>query len=453
LLTDRLQQALLHAQRSGKLCAVCLLDLDGFKAINDSHGHAVGDQVLVGITAHLKSVLRAEDTLARLGGDEFVLLLCELGSAEDCPQILDRVLQALATPVQADGLLLHTSASIGVSLYPADNADPDTLLRHADQAMYLAKQAGKNRYQLFDLAIDRRTQTRRDQLDLLRLALQRDEFVLHYQPKVDLVSGALIGVEALIRWQHPQRGLLLPGDFLPDVNGSELEKPLGEWVLENALQQIEAWAAEGLAIRVSVNVSANHLLKPDFSERLGQALARHPAVRPAWLELEVLESAAIDDIQQAVGILQRCMDLGVVFALDDFGTGYSSLTYLRKLPIHTLKIDQSFVRAMLSDAEDLAIVRSVIELASVFHRQVIAEGVETLAHGAMLRDMGCRCVQGFGIAGPMPAHQLPLWWLQWQRAQTWRTLGRGAAPPRLAPASASPDSSPDSSPEAPHQTP
>jgi diguanylate cyclase (GGDEF)-like protein/PAS domain S-box-containing protein len=423
LLTDRLQQALLRSRRSGRMCAVCLLDLDGFKAINDSHGHAIGDQVLIGIAEHLKTALRAPDTLARLGGDEFVLLLSDIGSAADCPLILDRVLQALNEPVNVDGLLLRTSASIGVSLYPADDADPDTLLRHADQAMYLAKQAGKNRYQLFDLDIDRRAQLSRDQLVRLRLALQQGEFVLHFQPKVDLVNGDVIGAEALIRWQHPERGLLLPGEFLPQLSGSDLERPLGEWVIDTALQQIETWAAAGLALKVSINVSAAHLLKTDFCDRLALALARHPGVQPADFELEVLETAAIEDMQQAVDILLRCMALGVVFSLDDFGTGYSSLSYLRKLPVHTLKIDQSFVRNMLTDPEDLGIVRSVIELASVFHRLVIAEGVETLQHGEMLRDLGCRYAQGYGIARPMPAADLPAWRTHWLLARTWRRMG------------------------------
>ncbi len=422
LLTDRLQQSLLRARRSGKLSAVCLLDLDAFKSINDTYGHAVGDQVLIGIADHLKSTLRAQDTLARMGGDEFVLLLNDLGTVDDCTHILDRVLQALRQPVQVDGHLLRSTASIGVSLYPADDADPDTLLRHADQAMYLAKQVGKNRYQLFDLDIDRRTQLRRDQLTELRLAMDRSEFVLHYQPKVDLVSGEVTGAEALIRWQHPERGLLAPGAFLHHVSGSELEKPLGEWVLDTALNQIAAWARQGLTIKVSVNISANHLLKPDFCERLALALSLHSAVDPAHLELEMLETAAIEDMEQAVDILHRCTALGVAFSLDDFGTGYSSLTYLRKLPVHTLKIDQSFVRNMLGNAEDLGIVKGVIELANVFHRQVIAEGVETLEHGAVLRRMGCRQVQGYGIARPMPADQLPAWRQAWQQQRIWLEL-------------------------------
>ncbi len=418
LLSDRLQQALIRAERSGKLCAVCFLDLDGFKAINDLHGHAAGDEVLVGVAEHLKSVLRADDTLARLGGDEFVLVAA-VASPDECTLILDRVLNVARQPVSVGGQLLSLTASIGVSLYPADNADPDTLMRHADQAMYQAKQAGKNRYQLFDPEIDRQSQAHRTQLAQLHVALETDQLVLFYQPKVDLVTGEVIGVEALIRWQHPQHGLLQPGEFLPSVYGSDLEHLLGEWVIEAALRQMEAWLNDGTAIKVSVNVSANHLLQPDFSYRLAEALARHPRIPPSDLELEVLETAAIADMEQAVDILQRCNGLGVRFSLDDFGTGYSSLTYLRKLPVHTLKIDQSFVRNMLTDPEDLGIVHGVIELAAAFHRQVIAEGVETLAHGARLRELGCRYGQGYGIARPMPAHQVTQWCSQWLAAQRW----------------------------------
>jgi len=423
LLSDRMSQSIRRSQRSGHPSAVCVLDLDGFKGINDRHGHSVGDQLLVALSGRLQQVLRAEDTLARTGGDEFVLVLSEVGSTEECTLILDRLLQAVRLPcVLTPDLSLGVSASIGVSLYPADNADPDTLLRHADQAMYLAKQAGKNRYQLFDPESDRLAQAHRQGLEALEQALAQGEFVLYYQPKVDLDSGEVIGAEALIRWQHPERGLLPPADFLPQLHGSALEPSLGEWVIASALDQLSRWIAQGLPMKVSVNISANHLLQPEFCARLAQALARHPEVPPAHLELEVLESAAIADMGQAVDILRNCRALGVRFSLDDFGTGYSSLTYLRQLPVDTLKIDQSFVRDMLTDADDLRIVQSVIQLAGVFHRQVIAEGVETLEHGARLRQMGCHCAQGYGIARPMPAQDLPGWCAGWLQAQAWQHL-------------------------------
>ena len=421
LLSDRLGQSISRSLRSGKLSAVCFLDIDEFKAINDRHGHAAGDQLLVGVSEHLKSVLRAEDTLARLGGDEFVVLFTDISSPEECTQVLDRLLQAVRRPVRVEAGELTVSASIGVSLFPADNVDPDTLLRHADQAMYLAKQAGKNRYQLFDPESDRIAQDHRAYLNKLQQALQRDEFVLFYQPKVNLVTGEVIGAEALVRWQHPERGLLPPGEFLPFLHGNDLECALGEWVIAAALRQMAAWQALGLAFRISVNISATHLLKPDFVERLALALTAYPTVAAERLELEILETAALGDMHKAVEVLQRCMALGIRFSLDDFGTGYSSLTYLRKLPVATLKIDQSFVRDMLVDPDDLGIVHGVIQLAGAFHREVIAEGVETMEHGVALRAMGCHLTQGYGIAKPMPADRLPQWCVNWRVAGSWQT--------------------------------
>ncbi|MDD2881109.1 MAG: EAL domain-containing protein [Rhodoferax sp.] len=420
LLSDRLTQTILRSERSGKLCVVCFLDLDGFKHINDQFGHTVGDQLLRGVAEHLKTILRPEDTLSRLGGDEFVLLLSEVKSLDECTLILDRVLETVNRPINAGGHVFNITVSIGVSFYPADHSYPDTLLRHADQAMYLAKQAGKNRYQMFDTEIDRKTQHHLEYFEEMQRALDRNEFVLHYQPQVDLVSGEVIGAEALIRWQHPERGLLPPSDFLPYLRGGIHEQLFGEWVIDTALNQIEAWLRGGLAMKVSVNISANHLLQANFSARLERALTLHGGVNPAYLELEVLETAAIGDMQAAVEILQRCKKLGVRFSLDDFGTGYSSLTYLRKLPLNTLKIDQSFVRDMLSDPNDLSIVRSVIELALAFDRRVIAEGVESLKHCVTLRSMGCRYAQGYGIAKPMAADEYPSWCMRWLQSEVWK---------------------------------
>ncbi|MGC0150976.1 PAS domain S-box protein [Chromobacterium vaccinii] len=421
LLSDRLRQTIVRATRSGKSCAVCFLDLDGFKAVNDQHGHEVGDKLLVAVSSHLKSILRGDDTLARLGGDEFVVLLSDIGSPEECMLVLDRVLAAVATPVPVGEGEVSVTASIGVSLYPQDNADPDTLLRHADQAMYLAKEAGKNRYQLFDPENDRKAQEHRQFLESLQQALARDEFALLYQPKVDLQGGEIIGMEALIRWRHPQRGLLEPAEFLPHLYGNELETAFGLWVLDAALEQAERWRREGLDIGVSVNVSAHHLLRADFCRQLEEALARHPGVDPARLELELPENAA-SDVEQTVAVLQRCRKLGVGFALDDFGTGYASLTYLRRLPVNTLKIDNSFVCDMLVNEDDRRIVEGVIQLAAVFKCAVIAEGVETLEHGALLLRLGCRHVQGFGIARPMEAAAVPDWCRRWREDATWGRL-------------------------------
>ena len=351
-----------------------------------------------------------------------MILLADIASAEDCTLILDRLLTAIGDPVSANGVQITISASIGVTLYPEDNGDPDTLLRHADQAMYQAKEAGKNRYQLFDPESDRKAQTHRKYLETMHQSLLNQEFVLFYQPKVDLDDGRVIGVEALIRWQHPELGLLTPADFLPHLHGSHLETTFGEWVISTAMAQAATWHKAGLQMTVSVNVSANHLLQPGFFAHLQATLAQHPEVKPEHFELEVLESAAIADMEQAIGILLDCRQLGIHFALDDFGTGYSSLTYLRKLPIDTLKIDQSFVRDMLTDNDDLGIVEGVIQLANVFHRQVIAEGVETMAHGKKLRLLGCHLVQGYGIARPMPASAVEEWCIQWHNDKPWLAL-------------------------------
>jgi diguanylate cyclase (GGDEF)-like protein/PAS domain S-box-containing protein len=429
LLGDRLDQAVARARRSGRILAICYLDLDGFKPINDRYGHDAGDRMLVEIARRLQRASRGDDTLARLGGDEFVLLWNDILQDSECVLALDRILGEVAAPVEIDGALVAVSASIGVTLFPRDNADADSLLRHADQAMYRAKEDGKNRFHLYDPEHDRQLKARRDVLRRLAQALVRGELVLHYQPKVHLTEGTVIGVEALIRWQHPEQGLLAPGEFLDYLAGSELEAAVGEWVIDTALAQVETWNADGLDLQVSVNISPDHLQSPNFVERLATALARHPAVTRDQLELEILESAAIGDMESASRTLADCLALGVRFALDDFGTGYSSLTYFRKLPVHTLKIDQAFVRDMLDDPEDLGIVDSVVRLAYVFNRPVIAEGVETLEHGAMLVYLGCYLGQGYGIARPMPAAQVAGWVRHWQGQSAWRDLG-GAALPR-----------------------
>ena len=428
LLADRLDQAAASALAEGRLLAVCYLDIDGFKPVNDRYGHAAGDMLLLEIADRLGGMLRADDTLARLGGDEFVLLFTDIAQREEIHLVLERVLAAVSAPVNIDGSAVRVSASIGVTVYPGDEVDGDTLLRHADQAMYRAKEAGKNRYHLFDPEQDRQVQAHRNLLQRLREALDQGEFLLHYQPKVDLTSGQVVGAEALIRWQHPQRGLLPPSEFIRHLDGSELEIPVGEWVIDKVLQQIAAWNAIGLGFIVSANISADHLLQPGFADRLRLTLERHPEAPPAQLELEILETAAMVNMEAAVQVLRACRQLGVHFALDDFGTGYSSLAYFRSLPVQIVKIDQSFVRYMLDDAEDLGIVESVVRLGNAFNRKVIAEGVETLEHGAMLVHLGCKLAQGYGIARPMPPDKLLAWLSQWAASAAWLGLGDSYAP-------------------------
>ncbi|SCZ59320.1 EAL domain-containing protein [Thiohalomonas denitrificans] len=410
LLADRIQQALARAKRSNTLLAICYLDLDGFKPVNDNYGHDIGDLLLVNVAERLHRSVRGADTVARLGGDEFVLLYGDLHQVEEAEQALERLLKTLAHPYRLGAeRKVEVSASIGVTLFPYDNSDPDTLLRHADQAMYLAKQNGRNRYHLFDPEHDREVRTRREALGRLERALVNGEFVLHYQPKVDMRSGTLVGAEALIRWQHPERGLVPPGEFLPLLENTDLIVSIDQWVLDQALTDLAAWRTAGIDLTVSINISGRHLQKSDFRANLEAALMAHPEVPPSAVELEILETTAFADIRQVSVVLESCRKLGVSFALDDFGTGYASLGYLKKLPAQTLKIDQSFVRDMLTDSQDLAIVEGIIGLSRAFHRQVIAEGVETEEHGAALLQLGCDLGQGYGIARPMPGSDFPSW--------------------------------------------
>lgn len=419
LLADRLRQAMSHSLRHHQALAVVYLDLDGFKAVNDQHDHETGDDLLIAVSQRMKSALREGDTLARIGGDEFVAVLTDLKQMRDCEPVLTRLLEAAADPVTVGGAVLQVSASIGVTLFPQDDADADQLLRHADQAMYIAKQAGKNRYHLFDIALDAAIKTRRESLEHIRQALDRREFVLHYQPKVNMKTGKVIGAEALIRWLHPERGLVLPVDFLPIVESHPISDELGDWVIGAALTQIGEWRAAGLDLPISVNVGARQLQQKDFVARLSAVLAGYPDVQSGCLELEVLETSALEDIAVVSANMLGCRELGIRFALDDFGTGYCSLTYLRRLPADMLKIDQSFVRDMLDDPDDLAIVHGVIGLAASFRRQAIAEGVESVAHGVKLMQMGCCLAQGYFIAGPMPAADMPAWVAGWKPDAAW----------------------------------
>ncbi len=423
LLADRLKQSLAQAARREQTLAVAYLDLDGFKAINDQHGHDVGDLLLVALSNRMKLALREGDTLSRLGGDEFVAVLIDLEDPSASVPLLTRMLAAAAQPVQIGAQSLQVSASLGVTFFPqAHDIGADQLMRQADQAMYQAKLAGKNRYQVFDAAQDSSIRVQHESLERIRLALQNREFVLYYQPKVNMHSGQVIGAEALIRWQHPEKGLLAPAAFLPVIEDHPLAIEVGEWVMDTALTQIEVWRAGGLDLPVSVNIGARQLQQSDFIERLQAILAKHPQVNPASLELEVLETSALQDITQVSKVIEDCAGIGVTFALDDFGTGYSSLTYLKRLRVTLLKIDQSFVRDMLEDPDDLAILQGVIGLAAAFKREVIAEGVETVEHGTALLQLGCELAQGYGIARPMPAEQLPAWATNWQADAAWAEL-------------------------------
>ena len=420
LLADRLLHAMAQVLRRGQKLAVAYLDLDGFKSINDLHGHDIGDQLLIKLAITMKQALREGDTLARLGGDEFVAVMSDLDNIEASIPMLTRLLNAASAPVTIGHLTVQVSASIGVSFYPQlQEVDADQLLRQADQSMYQAKLAGRNRYHIFDPEQDEHVHSHHEDLEQIRQGLSQGEFDLYYQPQVNMRTGQVVGAEALIRWQHPERGLLLPADFLPVIEDHPLVVELGEWVIDRVLAQMERWNAIGMIFPVSVNIGARQLQDANFIERLRALLASHPQIKPSRLELEVRETSALQDVILVSMVISACREIGVTFALDDFGTGYSSLTYLKRIPAEVLKIDQSFVHDMLDDPEALAILAGVLGLATAFRREPVAEGVENVETGVMLRHMGCELAQGYGIARPMPAKEFPDWLASWQPDPRW----------------------------------
>lgn len=425
MLADRLNQAMLQARRHQQSIAIVYLDLDGFKYVNDNYGHTAGDHLLLTVATRMKAAIREGDTLARLGGDEFVAVLLDIDKLSDSIPLLKRLLQAVSRPVTWDNNRLQVTASLGVTFFPQPEAlEPDQLIRQADQAMYQAKLAGKNRYYLFDSEQARNMRDHHQSVEYIRTALIADEFVLYYQPKVNMRSGNTIGVEALIRWQHPEQGLLAPAHFLPFIEEHKLAVDVGDWVIDSALKQIMSWQQLGLNLKISVNIAARHLRQTNFVTQLANHLAAYPSVAPNMLELEVLETSTLGDLAKVSQTLEECRALGVELSLDDFGTGYSSLTYLKRLPTNIIKVDQSFIRDILEDPEDLAILDGVLSLASAFGRHVIAEGVETLAHGDTLLRMGCDLAQGYGIARPMPAAKIPAWVASWQPPAHWAHIRR-----------------------------
>lgn len=413
-LAECLTHALFQSRQAKKFLAVCLLDLDNFQAINERHGSAMGDRLLKEVAMRLHGFALETDVAARLGGDEFVVLL---GGQADGAAIQSRVrqlLQQLETAYAIDDTEIHITASVGVAVFPQDDASPDTLLRHADQAMCQAKQTGRNRMHFFDPQLDQEVQTNHSRRTQVQKALRHGELRVYYQPKVNMRQRQVVGMEALIRWQHPEQGLLGPGHFLPLVENTDVIVDLGEWVLHQALAQIAQWVAQGQQWTVSVNIAARHFHREDFVSRLKTILAAYPSVAPSLLELEILESAALEDVQHMCQVMRACQALGVCFALDDFGTGFSSLSYLKRLPAETIKIDQIFIRGLLDDHDDLTLVVAIVGLATAFQRKVIAEGVETMAQGERLLQLGCELGQGFGIARPMPAADVLPWAARYQ---------------------------------------
>jgi diguanylate cyclase (GGDEF)-like protein/PAS domain S-box-containing protein len=405
LLHDRVNQAVGLSLRHSTKGAVLFLDLDGFKNINDSLGHPVGDKVLQSVAERLVTCLRGSDTVSRQGGDEFVVLLSEVEHAEDAAITASRMLKAVAKPHLIDKRELHVTTSIGVSIFPDDGKDADTLIKNADTAMYQAKENGRHSYQFFKPAMNARAVERQSIEESLRRALERQEFSLHYQPKINLQTGEITGAEALVRWTHPIRGSVPPVQFIPVAEDCGLIVQIGRWVLHEACRQTQTWAQAGLHLaNMAVNVSAVELRNEGFLDGVIAILAE-TGLDPRALELELTESVLMKHVESTEGILKALRAKGVQFAVDDFGTGYSSLSYLRKLSIDTLKIDQSFVRQSGADPDETAIASAVIGMGRNLNLRVVAEGVETLDELAFLRAQHCDEAQGYYFSRPVPAEQ------------------------------------------------
>jgi diguanylate cyclase (GGDEF)-like protein/PAS domain S-box-containing protein len=411
VLTDRLTQAIAGARRSGDSILVAFLDLDGFKLVNDSLGHELGDELLKQVADRLAGGVRASDTVARFGGDEFVLLLnqgavAKLYAESQAAEQMRKLINTVSAPVELGGRIVTVGCSIGLAFYPQDGEDADTLIKHADTAMYRAKELGRNGFQFFTAALQERAS---EQLQLgasLRQALERDEFELHYQPQVSLRSGKVVGVEALLRWRHPQLGLVGPGHFIAFAEETGLIIPIGEWVLNRACAQNKAWQDAGLPmLPVAVNISAKQCAQYDLAEVVKRALDRS-GLAPHYLELELTESISMADPEQSVPMMENMKRIGVELSIDDFGTGYSNMSYLRRFPIDRLKLDLSFVREITTDAGSLAIADAIIAMSHSLHMEVVAEGVETEAQLALLASRHCDIVQGYFFSRPLEAARL-----------------------------------------------
>lgn len=395
---------------------LAFIDLDGFKEVNDSHGHDMGDEVLRWSANRLVKNLKKEDVVARFGGDEFVVLLNALDDVASAKKVFNRLIKKLSEPFEVDSVVIQISASIGITFYPqAENVDTGQLLRQADQAMYQAKIAGRNRLSVFDTATEQHLKYKLKSRNVVQAAMLDNQFELYYQPKVNMRTGAILGAEALLRWHHPDEGVKNPATFLPAISGTATGLSLGRWVLITAMAQLQQWLNQGLNMSVSINIDGYHLQHPEFLNDLTTALSGFPGLPHQRLELEVIETSAIEDINRAATVITSCRKIGIRVSLDDFGTGYSTLGHLRDLSVDVLKIDRSFVQNMLDSSGDLAIIKGVIGFASAFECNLIAEGIETLQHAQSLVELGCEGGQGFYIARPMPANMLEGWIEDWQR--------------------------------------
>ncbi|PWI33355.1 hypothetical protein DI392_10900 [Vibrio albus] len=421
LFSDRLNQAMKYADRNGSRITIMYFDLDGFKSINDLYGHHQGDYLLRHISLRVKNAIRNNDTVARLGGDEFIILLLNARHAEDDLEMTHKLLNAISEPVFYKGSTLSVTASFGITNYPQTNPiEADILLRQADQAMYIAKNSGRNRFHFFDAQIENNALKLEQTLNEVSLALERNEFRLFYQPKVNLLTGKVIGMEALIRWQHPEKGLLPPGAFLADIEQHNVMIDIDQWVVQESLRQLDEWRAQNIELPVSINVSHLYFKQQKLATKVSEQLNRYPDLDASLLELEIVESQALENLPKVAAKISKCQELGISFALDDFGTGYSSLTYLKQLPVNVLKVDSSFVIDMLDDSEDRMILEGILALSQAFNLKVIAEGMETDEHGRQLKEMGYCYAQGYGIAKPMPAYNVIDWLNHWKAPDEWQ---------------------------------
>jgi len=418
LLMERLNICLGKARRGGKLLALLYLDLDLFKSVNDGIGHVAGDSVFQELARRLTSCVRDADTVARIGGDEFVVLLPEIVRAEDAAIVARKLLESVAEPFIASGRRLDLTTSIGVSVFPNDGDDAETLLRNADNAMYRAKERGRNNYQLSVPQLSDEAVKRLDVQAGLRLAIERQELVLHYQPVLSLTTGRIVELEALVRWQHPEKGLIMPGDFIDVAEKAGMMVSLGHWVLKSASSQLRVWQEKGFPdLRVAINLSPSQFHERNLASTVQQALT-DSSLKPETLEIEITEGVAMEDAEVTVANLMALRDLNVGISIDDFGTGYSSLSYLKKFPVTTLKIDRSFVTDVATNSADAGIVRAVVAMAHGLKLNVIAEGVETEEQFAYLRDNGCDALQGYWFSRPKPVEAVDV--LLAEEQERWR---------------------------------
>lgn len=421
LLADRLNLAISRNKRTKSMVCVLFIDLDGFKAVNDTYGHEVGDILLMNIAKDLKNHIRESDTLSRIGGDEFIALLPNINNKTEIIRLLNKLLPIVSTNRIIENYNINVSASIGVNMVKANSKDDaDQVVRKADIAMYQAKQAGKNQFHIFDDKEDNSIRAHKEQLNIIEAAIQNQEFTLFYQPKINMSDGKVIGLEALIRWQHPEQGLLSPAAFLPLIQDHPLLIKIGDWVMAEAIKQNSEWQKQGVELGISINVEAIQLAQGNFVTKLQKILEQHPNINPQNIELEMLETSALENNNRFHKIFSDCQKMGIKLALDDFGTGYSTLSYLKKVPANVLKIDQSFVKDILLDSDDLAIIEGIIRLSETFSLDVIADGVETIEQGMILKMLGCELAQGYCIAKPMPASEVMPWLTAWTLPKEWQ---------------------------------